>query len=709
MNKAFVPSEWEEKLVDSWEKEGIFSAQPHSEKDSFSIILPPPNANGSLHIGHAMYVYEDVMIRYHKLLGKEVLWLPGADHAGFETQYVYEKYLSKQGKSRFDVSREQLYKDIWNFVDKNRGSMDNQLKKLGFALDWDKKKFTLDEDIIAVVYKTFEALYKAGLVYRGVRLVNYSPADGTAFSDLEVDHEEREDTLWHIKYLSVDNQESITVATTRPETMFGDLAVAVNPKDPRFKKLIGKNVIVPLVNRIVEIIGDEAVNPEFGTGAVKVTPAHDPLDWEIGERHQLGFLQVIGFDGRMNEEAGEWKGLKSKQAREVIVEKLKEIGAWVKEERITHRVPVNNKNGRPIEPLPKEQWFIKIQPLAEKAIEYVERGEIMVHPIKFKEVLIEWLKKFHDWNISRQIAWGIRIPAYKCITQNEWFISSKKPVSCSVCGSCSFIQDEDTFDTWFSSSQWPFATLQTQKNSEFYNQFYPTSVMETGYDILPWWVARMIMIGIFATGKVPFRHVYLHGMVRDKKGMKMSKSKGNVVDPLQVIEKYGADTLRAALVFQSTPGGDVNYAEDKVIGMRNYANKVWNIGRLLKTYDDASGDESRENVKTTDVSVNVEKIVTAMLQEHEELEKSYHKNMHNFEFGKAFDALYEYVWHRFADVYIEQLKEEVRSGNIRILEDMKKVFSDSLKLLHPFMPFVTEAVWKELYGLDSSVYDKQHA
>jgi len=704
MQKTFIPSEWEEKLYAQWERNGIFTAKVDKNKEPFSIILPPPNANADLHVGHAMYVYEDAMIRYNKLLGKEVLWLPGGDHAGFETQFVYEKYLAKQGKSRFDFTREDLFKDIWDFVMKNRDIMENQLRKLGFALDWQKKKFTMDEDIVKVVYETFERMFNEGLIYRDLKLVNYSPYDGTAFSDLEVLHEERQDNLWHVLYQSLDGKIKIVVATTRPETLLGDTAVAVHPKDARYKDLIGKKVVVPFVLREIEIIADDAVDQTFGTGAVKVTPAHDHTDWDIGKRHNLDIVQVTGFDGRMNENAGEFKGMKVKQAREEIVNKLKDLGLLVKEEAITHTIPVSYKSGRPIEPLPKEQWFIKVRPLAEKAMKAVESGDITVHPKRFKKVLIDWLDRFHDWNISRQIVWGIRIPAYQCSedhTESGWFVSLEQPKKCLKCGKeCGFTQDEDTFDTWFSSSQWPFATLKTQKDSEMFDYFYPTSVMETGYDILPPWVARMIMVGLFVTDKVPFSHVYLHGMVRDKKGLKMSKSKGNVVNPLAMIEKYGADALRATLIFQTTPGGDVSFAEDKIVGMRNFANKIWNIGRLLKTYEE-EGQKNEENP-----SEEALKTLSELKKLHTEAVASAHKSMQAFEFARAFDDLYEFVWHQFADVYIERLKEEVRSGNIKVLGEMKSIFSMHLKLLHPFMPFVTEAVWKQLYGDESSVFDE---
>ncbi|OGK43597.1 valine--tRNA ligase, partial [Candidatus Roizmanbacteria bacterium RIFCSPLOWO2_01_FULL_37_57] len=558
MNKAFIPSEWEEKLYSFWEQKGYFKAQINKDKQPFSIILPPPNANAPLHLGHAMYVYEDIMIRYNKLLGKEVLWLPGADHAGFETQFVFEKNLQKQGKSRFDYDRETLFTMIWDFVMENRPIMESQLKRLGFALDWEKKKFTMDDDIVKIVYETFKKLHDEGLVYRDTKLVNFCTHDGTSFSDLEIIYREETAPLYYMKYGPFE------LATVRPETKFGDTAVAVHPDDRRYKKWIGKEIeVTGLIETFkIRVIADEAVDPKFGTGVVKVTPAHDFNDYEMAKRHNIPLKQVIGFDGRLNELTGPYKGLKVLAAREKVVEDLKQKGLITKiDESYTHSVPTCYKCGRVIEPLPKEQWFVKVRPLADQAIKLVEKGEINIYPRRFKRGLIDWLKKFHDWNISRQIVWGIRIPAWRCSKCNEWTVTSgEKPTNCLKCQSKELVQDEDTFDTWFSSSQWSYATLLTQDhhsqlsnlNSQFYTYFYPTAVMETGYEILPWWVARMIMMGYFATNKVPFKNVFLHGMVRDKQGRKMSKSKGNVVNPMEVLDKYGADALRAALIFQTT-------------------------------------------------------------------------------------------------------------------------------------------------------------
>lgn len=700
MNGAFNPNEWETSLYTFWEKKGYFNAHINSEKEPFVIILPPPNANADLHVGHAMYVYEDIMIRYNKLKGKEVLWLPGADHAGFETQFVYEKYLAKQGKSRFDFDRETLFKEIWDFVMANREIMENQLRKLGFALDWSKKKFTMDDDIVKIVYTTFKRMYEDKLIYRGLKLVNYCTFDGTSFSDLEVVYADKKTNLWYVRYpLADDPNKYIVVATTRPETMLGDTAVAVNPKDTRFKDYVGKTVKLPIIGREIPIIADDMVDVEFGTGAVKVTPAHDPNDWEVGQRHHLEVIQVIGFDGKMTAHAGkEYEGMYGKQARVKVVEELEKQGFLDKVTEYDHRVGTCYKCGNPIQPLPREQWFIKVRPLADEAKKAVADGKIKIYPSRFIKVMNDWLDKFHDWNISRQIVWGIRIPAWQCSDCSEWVVTDGEiPPECSYCHGKNLVQDNDTFDTWFSSSQWPFATLQSIGKDE-YQYFYPTTVMETGYDILPAWVVRMAMVGIYATGNVPFQHVFLHGMVRDKKGQKMSKSKGNVVNPMDMIEKYGADALRATLLFQSAEGGDVNFSEDKITGMRNFTNKVWNIGRFIKL-----GKES-----VTEHKVGNEKALEILNQLNKEFADTKTKaisDMDSMKFSIAFNDLYEFLWHRYADYYIEELKDAVRSGNIEVLEGLEEIYTQTLKILHPYIPFVTEAVWKSFYGEETSILD----
>lgn len=723
MDKRFNPAEIEAKIYKFWEEASLLKADNRSKKKPFCIILPPPNANADLHLGHAMYVYEDIMIRYHKMLGEEVLWLPGADHAGFETQYVFEKELRKSGKSRFDFDQDTLYKMIWDFAMQNRPKMENQLKRLGFFLDWSRNKFTLDPDIVKIVYETFKKLYDEGLIYRSMKLVNYCTRDGTSFSDLEVKYVERNDPLYYLKY------GPFTLATVRPETKFGDTALAVNPKDKRYKKYIGQEIEAEgLLGKFkIKVVADTAVDPKFGTGVVKVTPAHDFTDFEIGLRHNLEVKQVIGFDGRLNEMTGPYKGMKVMQARQKVVEDMQKKGLIVKIDKdYTHRVGTCYKCGNVIEPLPLEQWYVKVKPLADDAKKLLKNREIKIIPARFKKALLMWLDNFYDWNISRQVVWGIRIPAYFCQKEKKWFISSLTPTRCQICGGDDFKQDKDTFDTWFSSGQWPFATLMTSQKGD-YEYFYPTSVMETAYDILPWWVARMIMLGAHMTKKVPFKNVFFHGLVRDKFGRKMSKSKGNVINPLEMVDKFGADALRASLVFGTKEGNDLVLSEEKIIGMRNFANKIWNIGRFIHINEIASSPSASRNDKNhvianpssviastsmslraqrSNLRVNSAKQSESLKKLQKELteeKKNYLKYMKTYKFSMALDLIYTFLWHRLADIYIEELKDELKNGNIKAAEALREAYFENLKMLHPFMPFVTEAVWQTFNGEDKSI------
>jgi len=701
MEKAFVPSSVEENLYRFWENQGLFTAQVESKKKPFSIILPPPNVNGDLHLGHAMFVFEDIMIRYRKLKGYETLWLPGLDHAGIETQFVFEKQLKKEGKSRFDFDRETLYKMIWDFTMANRKNIEIQLRKLGFALDWTKEKFTLDKDIIKIVYSTFKKLYDAGLIYRAKRLVNYCTHCGTSFSDLEVNYIDRVDPLYFMKY------GPFTLATTRPETKFGDTALAVHPDDKRYKKWIGKEVEAEglLGNFKIKVVADKTVDPKFGTGVIKVTPAHDFTDFEIGQRHHLEMKQVIGFDGRLNELTGPYKGMRVKEARKKIVEDLQKKGLMVKvKSDYSHRVGVCYRCGTTIEPLPLEQWYIKIKPLSAKALALVKNDEIDVHPKRFKKILVQILENYIDWNISRQIVWGIRIPAWKCGDCNEWTVTAGvTPPRCKKCHGSSLKQDPDTFDTWFSSAQWPFATLQTIPTSgvkSFFEYFYPTTVMETGYDILRAWVARMIMIGYFATEKVPFKNIYLHGLIRDKKGQKMSKSKENVINPLEKVQQFGADAWRASLVFGIKDGADVSLSDERIIGMRNFANKIWNIGRFIYLNKEL-------RITNGELIRNTQSEIEKLQNEFKGVKKQYTKHMEAFQFSKALEEVYEFLWHRFADYYIEELKEGLKTGTIEVLKQLETIYTENLKMLHPFIPFVTEAVYKALNGEDKTILNER--
>ncbi len=668
MDSKYNYKEHEDKIYESWEKSGAF--KPNGSSKKFSITLPPPNANAALHYGHAMYTVEDILIRYHRMLGESVLWLPGADHAGFETQVVYEKHLDKEGKSRFDFDRETLYKNIWHFVQGNRGTMENQLKKLGFSLDWSKKKFTLDEDVVKTVYATFKKLYDKGLVYRDSRLVNYCTKHGTAFSDLEVDHIEKKDSLYYVKFKIKDSEEYITVATVRPETIYGDVAIAVNPKDKRFKKYVGLIAINPLNYSELPIIADSYVKMDFGTGALKITPAHDENDFNLAKKYNFPLIQIIETNGKLNSKALECEGLKVLPAREKVIEILKESGNLQKIEEYTHAVGTCYKCGNTLEPLPIPQWYIKVKDLAKPAIEAVKSGEVKIIPKRFEKIYFHWMNNIHDWNISRQVVWGIRIPAWKNQKTGEWIVTEGELPKGE-----DWIQDNDTFDTWFSSGQWPFATL-NYPEGDLYKKFYPLDVMETGYDILFFWVARMIMLGIFVTGKAPFKNVYLHGIVRDSKGVKMSKSKGNVINPLEILEKYGADALRMSLISGAGAGSDQNYSESKVVGYRNFSNKIWNAVRFVKEF------EGTESNKTYVNNYNKQLNETISLST---------KYIDNFKLNNAAETLYKRFWNNFCDIRIEDSKK----GKLN-KDDLMRGLLVYLKLLHPFMPFVTEACWKEL-------------
>lgn len=707
MDKAYSPSTTEQPIYAIWEQGGYFTPKKDLTKSPFTILLPPPNANADLHLGHAMYVVEDILIRYHRMKGDPTLWLPGADHAGFETQYVYEKHLAKEGKSRFDFDRETLYKNIWDFVHENRGKMENQLRRLGFSLDWSRNVFTLDPNVVNTVYRTFKRLHDDGLVYRGVRLVNYCTKCGTGFSDLEVKYVERNDPLYFMKY------GPFTIATARPETKFRDTALAVNPKDKRYKDSIGKTFeIMGLLGPItMTVIPDPEVDPEFGTGIMKVTPAHDPHDFELGQKHNLPVTPIIDFRGRMDfswfltkkdadpkylARAQKYHGQKVASARAMMVEDLKADGLLLStDEAYSHRVGTCYKCGTVIEPLPMSQWFVKVKPLADAAKKAIKAKKIAFVPKRFEKTATDWLTNFHDWNISRQIVWGIRIPAWKCTACDQWTITEgKTPSSCHGCGKTDLVQDTDTFDTWFSSGQWPFATLTATGNDDL-AYFYPTSVMETGYDILPWWVCRMAMLGLYITGDVPFRTVYLHGLVRDAKGQKMSKSKGNVINPLKMIDQYGADALRMALVFGTAAGNDQALSEDKIRGMRNFANKLWNIARFIHM--------NTEGVSVPAYSTDLHKKLTnphdkRILTEVTMLTARVTKHMETYRFSDASQALYDFAWHRLADVHLEKNKDRVKAKDPQALAVLLHVYRRIILLLHPFMPFVTEEIWKSLGG-----------
>lgn len=673
MDKTYNHQDFEKKIYSLWEKSGAFTPKPDKNKEPFTLIMPPPNASDPLHIGHARFVtIEDVLVRYHRMKGQPTLWLPGADHAGIETQFVFEKKLQKEGKSRFDYDRETLYKMIWDYVQENKSTMESQLKILGASCDWTRNHFTLEDVIIKIVYRTFKKLYDDGLIYRGERIVNYCPRCGTAFSQLEVDSVEREDPLYFLNY------GEITIATTRPETIFADVAVAVNPQDSRYKTLLGKSATLPLVGRKLPIIADDLVDKDFGTGALKITPGHDALDFDIGQKHGLSTVSVIDSSGRMVNTPQKYIGMKAEEARRVVVEDLSAKGLIKKTENLKHVVGVCYRDKGLIEPMISKQWFVKISPLAKPALKAIRAGQVKFSTKKYEKISVHWLKNLRDWNISRQIVWGIRIPAFRCDGCLEWTITEGNlPEKCSSCGNTKLSQDPDTFDTWFSSGQWPYATLQTSEKGDF-EYFYPTSVMETGYDILPFWVLRMIMFGLYSTQEVPFYDVVLHGLVRDKEGQKISKSKGNVIDPIEMAEKYGADALRMGLIWGALVENDISLSEDNIRGQRNFANKIWNIARFV--LDNPKGRRVKRNKEDLLIFKELKTSIGRIT-----------RSLDKYRLNEAAEEIYDFVWHKFADIYLEKAKSRRQDAQ----KTLELVLQESLKLLHPFAPFVTEAIWQE--------------
>ncbi len=707
ISKVYQPQKIEKKIYHLWEKTGYFNPDklPFKKGKPFCIIMPPPNANAPLHIGHAVFVtLQDIMVRYHRMKHELALWLPGTDHAGFETQVVFEKKLEKEGRSRFNMTREEFFEEVLKYTKENKKVVKKQLKLLGASCDWSREKFTLDKEIVKIVYETFEKLYQDGLIYKDKRIVNYCLKHQTAFSDLEVKYFEEKGKLYYVKYKTVDSDGYITVATTRPETIVGDVAIAVNPLDKRYQNLVGKKVIEPILNRVIPIISDKRVEIEFGTGALKITPAHDPLDFEIGKDHNLEIRETLNFDGRFNHLAGPLEGLRINEAREKAVSILKEKGLLEKEEDYIHEVGHCYKCNSIIEPMIMDQWFVGVtkpytkkgESLRDLAVRAVKSGKIKIIPKRFEKVFYHWMENLKDWNISRQIWWGIEIPVYYCKEQKNELCKEKKGIivspfkkvnKCPFCKSTKIEKEKDVLDTWFSSSQWPFATLLTTKKNDF-KRFYPTSVMETGWDILFFWVARMIMLGIYRTKKVPFKIVYLHGLVRDKDRQKMSKSKGNVIDPLNVVSVYGSDALRLSLVVGNTAGNDIIISEEKIRGYRNFTNKVYNISRfLLLNVKDFSLQKPR-----------LKKEEKALLNEFNNIKKQVTGHLENYHFSLAIETLYRYIWYRFADKILESMKQRLKENKDRKAAEymLVSIFKDCLIMLHPFMPFLTEYLWQKL-------------
>ena len=684
--KTYEPNQYEPNIYAMWETSGAFS--PKGEGEPYSIVMPPPNANGNLHVGHALMVeVEDILIRFHRMKGYDAVYLPGADHAGFETWVVYERILREKGQSRFDFSREQLYSQVWNFVDEQRGNMELQLRALGASADWSNLTFTLDKKVIDTVYATFKKMWDDGLIYRGERIVNYSTKYQTSYADIEVDHKTEKGTIWKIAYPSVDKVGEIIVATTRPETMLGDTAVAVHPDDERYKDFIGKTVQLPLTNREIPVIADEYVDPEFGTGAVKITPAHDPNDFEVGNRHDLPRIQVIGFDGKMTDEAGNYAGLEVDDARKKVLAALQALELRRGEEEIEHSVGYDYKSGLPIQPLIKEQWFINVKPLVERAKAAIENGEITFYPESRKTALLQYYDNLKDWNISRQIPWGIPIPAFvNKQNPDDWIFDTRVEEKEIVVEGTTYSREEDTFDTWFSSGQWPFITTNYLDTGEL-AKYYPTSVLETGHDILYPWVSRMIMLGLYATDKVPFRDVYLHGLVLDEHGQKMSKSKGNVVNPMETLSEYGSDAVRFGLISSRSAGQNQAFSVSKVIAGRNFCNKLWNISRFIL---DKLGESYQPHAPEAK-SLADHWIVGELLQASKDIDNQ----ITNYRFAEASEAMYHAIWDTVADWYIEANKADTNP------DMLAWVLETSLRIAHPFAPFVTETIWQTLGWTDS--------
>ena len=688
--KAYQAKQVEGKWYQYWMDKGYFVPKIDHSKKPFVIIMPPPNVTGELHVGHALTAtMEDVLTRWHRMKGDPTLWLPGVDHASIACQFVVQQQLAREGLDRQSLGREKFLDRVWEWVHQCRGTITQQHKRLGVSCDWDREVFTMDEGPAKAVRATFVNLYNKGLIYQGERITNWCPDCATVLSDLEVDHKDIQGNLYHIKYRLADNpEEFVIVATTRPETLLGDTAVAVNPEDSRYKELVGKKVIVPAVNREIPVIADEVVDTSFGTGALKVTPGHDPVDFDLGQRHDLELINVMNLDATLNENAGPYNGQERFACRKALLADLERDGLLVKVEPYMHSVGHCYRCSTMVEPLVTKQWFVEIDPLARPAIDAVVDGRIQIIPQHFTKVYLNWMGNIRDWCISRQLWWGHRIPVWYCKDCNQITVAQEDPASCSHCGSGNIEQDPDVLDTWFSSGLWPHSTLGWPDDTEDFRYFYPTSVMETGYDILFFWVARMIMMGLENTGEIPFDKVYLHGLVRDESGDKMSKSKGNVMDPLVMLEQYGTDALRLALTVGNTPGNDMRLSPQKLEGSRNFANKLWNTSRFI-----LGNLEGRVQEVGQPISVEDRWIRSRLNQVIVEVDQM----LEGFMLGEALSKVHDFVWGEFCDWHIELAKIRLRDPEspspLPVLVDMLDII---LRLLHPFMPFITEEIWQRL-------------
>ena len=708
LSKTYDPKSFEDRIYDRWESDGAFKALRDPEKKPFTIVMPPPNITGQLHMGHALdQTLQDVLTRWKRMQGYSALWLPGSDHASIATEVkVVEKIREEEGKSKEELGRDEFLKRAWEWKKVYGGKITKQVRKLGNSCDWDRERFTMDEGCNKAVIEYFIRLYEKGLIYRGNRMINWCPVCGTSLSDIEVEHEDRNGAYWYVRYPAADGGEGLVVATSRPETIFADVAVAVHPDDERYKSMVGKTVRIPIIGKEIPVIADPYPDPEKGTGAVKITPAHDPNDFEVGERHELEMPACIGADARMNSLAGKYEGMDRFECRKAWVRDLEEAGYIVKTE--DKAIPVGEcyRCGAVAEPMLSDQWFVAMKELAAPAIEASRSGKLKHVPERFEKIYLHWLENIRDWCISRQLWWGHRIPAYYCDECGEMTVSAKAPDKCPKCGG-GVKQDEDVLDTWFSSALWPFSTLGWPEETEDMKYFYPTDVLVTGYDIIFFWVARMVFSGLFATGETPFEYVYVHGLVRDQEGQKMSKSLGNGVDPLDVIEKYGADALRFMLATGITPGNDMRFKTDRLESSRNFANKLWNASRfvIMNLLDEAgdfkrlapTGKETFSAFKDEDKWI-ISRVNEATLYVTNALDK--------FDISLAGQRTYELIWNEFCDWYIELVKARLYGGGeeekalcryvlVRALKDM-------LKMLHPFMPFITEEIWGCLPGDSNS-------
>ena len=701
--KTYDPKQIEEKLYERWCENKYFHAEVDRSKKPFTTVMPPPNITGKLHMGHALdNTLQDILIRYKRMEGYNALWIPGTDHAAISTEVKVTNQLKEEGIDKKELGREGFLERTWQWKEEYAGTIENQLKKLGISCDWDRERFTMDEGCSKAVEEVFINLYNKGYIYKGSRIINWCPKCKTSLSDAEVEHEDQDGNFWHIKYPIAGTDRFLEIATTRPETLLGDTAIAVHPDDERYKDIVGKMAILPLVNREIPIVADYYVDKEFGTGAVKITPAHDPNDFEVGKRHNLPEINIMNDDATINEKGGKYAGMDRYEARKAIVADLDEQGYLVKVVPHMHAVGTHDRCGTTVEPLIKQQWFVKMEELAKPAIEAIKNGELKFVPERFDKIYLHWLENIRDWCISRQIWWGHRIPAYYCQDCGEVVVASEAPEKCPHCGCTHFKQDEDTLDTWFSSALWPFSTLGWPHETEDLDYFYPTNVLVTGYDIIFFWVIRMVFSGYAHTGKAPFNTVLIHGLVRDSQGRKMSKSLGNGIDPLDIIDQYGADALRMTLITGNAPGNDMRFYNERVEASRNFANKVWNASRYILM--NMEGKEITEP-QAEDLGPADRWILSAC----NNVVKDVTENLDKFELGIALSKIYDFIWDEFCDWYIELSKyaiyhadENPKSANAA-LWTLKKVLGDALKLLHPYMPFVTEEIYSKLVPEEESL------